>query len=211
MLVSLALLPEATEARPLINEILFLPKPDSPDIRERRRFIELHDPTRALWLGGCHIENNDGSFRLDFDDFDQTFHPFTAGSHLAIKEKSTLKKEYKYRLKGFEGFVWMRDMPLGEVDAVGIFCDNKMVHFVSWGNGLAPDGPLYSAAIAAGIWNASDFVETGGEKTLQPGDSIGRDRRSTNTKSSADWSFTGGIDASSPTPQRQNLYFGLVQ
>lgn len=61
------------------------------------------------------------------------------------------------------------------------------------------------------MWpSVTDFVETGRDKPLLPGDSIGREKRSADTNTLADWAISGSAVSWVPTPQRRNVYFALL-
>lgn len=166
--------------------MLWLPNPTSPKFSERRKFLEIYRADR-FGLGRCRLENDDGSLRIEFgEQFENTY-----GTYYSIKHKATLTKPFViWRRKRI---IWVRELPLKEVDSIALFCDGEMVDFVAWGkSGVGPDGPLISMAANAGMWsNTTDFIETGARGLdngaislgMQPGNSIGRDAVSSDTNS----------------------------
>lgn len=182
---------------PVINEVLFRPKPNSKRYYRRRIFVEIYRRDTLYSLNHCTIQNHNGSWRFDFDKrFD-----FVNNHYVSIKHKSTLNRESKLRTT--RGILWMRDMPLDEVDDVALFCDGNMIDYVSWGNnGTGINGTLQDSAVANGLWSRKNVhVETEG---IRRGASIGRDANSRNTHNVLDWSFPGGIDAHRSTPSARN-------
>ncbi|MBI2092391.1 MAG: lamin tail domain-containing protein [Deltaproteobacteria bacterium] len=87
--------------------------------------------------------------------------------------------------------------------------------FVAYSDaGEIAEGHAFNHAKTAGIWQAGDFFDTSGaaqkDTTLTPvfvaeGDSIGRDRYSTDTNASADWHALGGIDSFGITLGAENF------
>jgi len=195
---------------PLINEVMFLPNPESSDLREIRKFVEIYraDPTYSL--NGCTLVNDGGgTFRVDFgDDFD-----LVHNEYVSIKHSSGLSS--KYRLNRRHGILWAREMASKGIDGLALFCDGNLIDYVAWGRNLVgPNGTLHNTAVANDMWNSTgDFVETGTVggingfrmRGVQPGDSIGRDQDSKDTNGVSDWAGLGGISSTGPTPGRQNL------
>jgi len=94
-------------------------------------------------------------------------------------------------------------MPIGEVDALGIFCDDDIINFVGWQkDGKVPNGPLQHTAIFYDQW-WSDFIETGGANPLQKGDSLGR--KNNDDRYGRLWTYPGGVGARSASPSFRNL------
>lgn len=197
----------AKESQALINEILYLPDTSSPQFSKRRIFIEIYRPD-VLNLIGCRLENDGGSFKLEFgDEFENTYAPY-----YSIKHKATLNSDFLiWRRKRI---IWVRGLDLNKIDGVALTCEDRILDYVEWGqDGVGPSGALHDAAIAAGAWTKDSFVETGPvdfgggyvSQGLQKGDSLGRDKESTDTNSKSDWSYPGGADARVPTPASQNL------
>ena len=53
---------------PIINEVLWRPRPGSSDFSRRRVFVEIYLRDTSYSLNGCTLVNSDGSFRVDFDE-----------------------------------------------------------------------------------------------------------------------------------------------
>lgn len=91
-----------------------------------------------------------------------------------------------------------------DIGQVSLYINNSHTNstirdFIAWGK----DPEINSSnAISAGIWSLGDYINTSG---FNIGDTIGRDKESTDTEHSDDWEITCGIDASHPTPGGQNL------
>lgn len=87
-----------------------------------------------------------------------------------------------------------------------------VIDFVSWCfDGDYNPGQAHDYAVSAGIWDSGDFFEiinTPGQLGLimLEGETIGRDKDSTDTNQPDDWCSHGGRDARGPTPGEQNLY-----
>jgi hypothetical protein len=80
------------------------------------------------------------------------------------------------------------------------FNTNTLVDFVQWDdNGTLGDETADDLAVAAGQWPDGDYVAS----TL-PGDTLGRDRYSTDDNGPTDWENNCGIDSGAPTPGAVN-------
>jgi len=182
---------------PLVNEVLFRPRPNSRDFSKRRVFIEIFRPDTSYSLNGCSLVNNDGTFRVDFGrSFDDV-----ETAYLAVKHRSTLSRPFK--LEGRKGIYWLRNMTLDEVDAIALFCDDTLIDYIAWGiDGVGWNGTLHNTAVLEKQWSGyDDYVET---EDFVRGHSLGRDADSTDTNSPADWIHQGGSNANGATPQSRN-------
>ena len=75
------------------------------------------------------------------------------------------------------------------------FDTNTLIDFVQWDDdGILSNTTGDNLAATAGQWSDGDYVTS----TLQ-GDTLGRDRYSTDTNDANDWENTGGIDSGAPT------------
>lgn len=176
---------------PIINEVLYWPRPGSRFSNKRRVFIEIFRNDTSYSLYGCTLINHDGSFRVDFDElFDSVSHPY-----ITVKRKRTLETEFK--LSRRKGVLWMRDMVLEKIDALGLFCDGRLIDYVAWGHtGDFWNETLHNNAVASGIWSGTDeYVEIA---ELKKGDSIGRNAESRDTNDVFDWIHQEA------TPSRKN-------
>ncbi len=73
---------------------------------------------------------------------------------------------------------------------------NTLIDFVQWDDdGILSHTTGDNLAATAGQWSDGDYVTS----TLQ-GDTLGRDRYSSDTNDAADWENTGGIHSGAPTP-----------
>ena len=81
-----------------------------------------------------------------------------------------------------------------------------IVDFISWGTGGYEPGTAHDYAVSAGIWDSGAYFDIGFPtgKSILGGDSIGRDKNSTDTNKPNDWDSTGGVDAYYPTPGAEN-------
>jgi clostripain len=91
---------------------------------------------------------------------------------------------------------------------------DTLVDFVAWSHTGAYSGQsAYADAVTASLWPAGAFVDASGEATepelmrviVAPGDSIGRDKASSNTHRPIDWHAFGGLDSLFATPGAVNL------
>jgi len=80
--------------------------------------------------------------------------------------------------------------------------------FVSWcADGNYNPGPAHDYAVSAGIWTSGEFVDvsfTTGTNFVLDGESIGRNKYSSDTNSPTDWDDHGGADVYGPTPGAKN-------
>jgi hypothetical protein len=74
--------------------------------------------------------------------------------------------------------------------------DGAIRDFVAWGTS-APSDANYDAAVASENWYAGQYIYT---TSFALGNTLGRDRISTDTNSVSDWEITCGINADAPTP-----------
>ena len=126
-----------------INEVLLIPDPASKDIRERRKFVEIHS-VGSYGLEGCSLVNDLGTFRVDFDI--NLYRTFT---YFVVKEKDTLDRDFKYVES--KDILWAREMQIGLVDGLALVCDDNIIDYVAWGKGsVGPSGSLHSNAVASG-------------------------------------------------------------
>lgn len=111
----------------------------------------------------------------------------------------------------------MREMFHQDRDGVALYSGaptvNTIRDFVAWSQtGEYIGAGTYGHAVAAGIWPANAFVDGGGTSKepefiriiTAPGDSIGRDRDSTDTNTPENWHPLGGRDSLQPTPGSVN-------
>lgn len=84
--------------------------------------------------------------------------------------------------------------------------NSTIVDFVSWSSeGIKSNDTTYNYAVKAAIWHAGDYLNINWtNNAVLDGESIGRNKNSTDTNTAKDWSSHGGIDAYSPTPGSQN-------
>lgn len=77
---------------------------------------------------------------------------------------------------------------------------NTLVDFVQWDDdGVLGDETADDLAVAAGQWLDGDYVTS-----ALKGDTLGRDRHSTDDNGSTDWENTCGVDSGAPTPSAVN-------
>lgn len=187
---------------PVINEVLYLPNPESLNPEERTTFVEIFRPDPSWSLFNCSLQNSNESLSVQFErPIEDSPYMYLAISSDPILDNAFLLRD-------------IRDLTLYEVDAIALFCDGDMIDFVAWSNsGVAPDSLLLDAAVGAGIWTEGAFIDTGplvfgggyDSPGLREGYSLGRDKDSTDTDEVADWTFPGGLHARAPTPAAQNL------
>lgn len=91
---------------PVLNEILYLANPSSPDFSERRKFIEIYRPDTSFSLKGCALENDSETFRIFFDN------DVGSAQYFVIKHKATLSEES--RLQKGKGILWLREFELND-------------------------------------------------------------------------------------------------
>jgi hypothetical protein len=84
---------------------------------------------------------------------------------------------------------------------------SSIVDFFSWCSDLNYKmGQAHDYAADAGIWDFGDYFDIGFPtgKSIWDGNSIGRDKSSSDTNQPGDWDSTGGADAYYPTPGAKN-------
>lgn len=208
----------ATSASVLINEILPLVKTDSPDPYRTHQWLEIYNSGLTPQnLGGWTISNRSGSPIYTFPDIEipprgyLVIH-FTTGS-------DDPQNLYAGEMAAFDGVM----------DEVALYSgqpgSQTIVDFLAWSGQISCDvtdvgrrcepaftpGGAHDLAVAAGIWQAGDFLPTQGvpgssrrEPVLFPGKSIGRAADSADTDKAVDWDLDGGRDAIDITPHLPN-------
>jgi hypothetical protein len=101
---------------------------------------------------------------------------------------------------------------------LGLFSGGAVVDYLAWAErpDLFQAGAIHEAALAAGLWSQDALFDTeaAGEHgflfLLGPGESMGRDRWSTDQDAPEDWFFHGGVDALRASPGARNLHVPMV-
>ncbi|MCK4614481.1 MAG: DUF2341 domain-containing protein, partial [Thermoplasmata archaeon] len=119
-----------------------------------------------------------------------------------------------YDLSSFVGdsSVWLgiqADMDTGSdrffIDDIEIIREIvEMVDFIAYNNGPSGyvPGDAHDEAVAAGIWDDGDFFDS---SDVDEGETMGRDKDSTDTDQPGDWDDHGGRDATRETPGARNI------
>lgn len=92
------------------------------------------------------------------------------------------------------------------IDNIEISCEEAydMTDFVAYNRGESGyiPGDAHDEAVEDGIWTDGDFFDI---TNVSEGESIGRDKNSTDTDEPEDWDDHGGVDADGLTQGYQNI------
>jgi hypothetical protein len=211
---ALVLLPAVAIARPAIvaptpdltiNEILYWPGTTS----DPGSWIEIHNPGPGdVALVGWRLKRDSQSGTVQLPEW-----ILPAGAYLVVYTGAgTDDPDFSDGAGDYHAGGAVAPLQ-EESDGVGLYRGATIVDFVCWSRtgGYEP-GVVHDDAVAAGQWTDGDFYDAlqtaTGLKTrpVMAGETIGRDRDSTDSDDPDDWFGLGGIDAVAATPGAQNLH-----
>lgn len=81
-----------------------------------------------------------------------------------------------------------------------LVCNDAIVDYVAWSYHRGTQSNLRKAAVSAGMWSdISGYCS----RSIREGESIGRDKDSSDTNTPFDWTYSGGLYAQYITPTAQ--------
>ncbi|MCX6678621.1 MAG: lamin tail domain-containing protein [Methanothrix sp.] len=182
----------------IINEILF--NPNGPD--SGKEWIELVNPCNETKnVSGWTISNETGIAITSLPNWD-----VPGKAYLVVCFGNGTNDDNFADGSGYYYTNFSEEIFNNSEDACGLFnntpSNSSMVDFILWSCcGPRLKVEAYSYALNAGVWNASDYFDINWTKNVVlDGESIGRDKNSTDNDSVADWSSHGGKDAYFATP-----------
>jgi len=190
--------------RLVINEVMFKGMSDGNGSDLGNEYVELANPTDAtVSTHGWLLKVDDGII-YPFPGFDVPPKSFVV-LHITAEQASGDLEETEDDTDMSDGiadlyFPWDVQVLGDDSGALGLYCPDGMVDYVSWGT--AGTGSVSTDAGDAGIWTSGSAV--GG--TFVAGDSIGRDQFSTDADLASDWAVGGGSFANGPTLGTSNYY-----
>jgi hypothetical protein len=193
----------------VINEVLPWPAEEAG-----LEWLELYNPNAApVELTGWRLTNGNGSRSVALPAW-----MMPGGAYLVVifgdgasdSDLSDGSGTY-YAGAGSRPFFSVSDVALYD----GAAGADTIVDFVAWSyDGTPLGGAAAGHAIAAGIWTAGAYFDASGNgagaayllrTALAPGLTLGRDARSSDSDSPADWASAGGVDAAGASPGAVNL------
>ena len=193
---------ESTDAVITINEVMYDPYGDDAG----NEWIELYNPGQeSQSVNGWSVVNGSGTI-ADLPDW-----TVPAGAYLLIHlGEGTNDQNFS---DGHGDYYTGITQPKlnNDMDEVGIFdgsslTSKRIVDFTCWSTTEYQGGNYYHVAVDAGIWSDGDYFDVGypSGNSMVAGYSMGLDKDSTDTNSSAGWARNGGIDAYFPTMGERN-------
>lgn len=211
-LVLLAFVPLLLNAQVKINEVLFYTDPTATEPLQTHQWLELFN-------SGADPVDLSG-WALTAADPAATARPLPAvtlpaGAYLVVHFASGLDR---LDFAGNSGDFYTGDSSAFwnvDVGEAALYSPDGIVDFINWRISTATyvPGQAHDDAVAAGTWTAGAVLihdRIGLERmevlrTLEAGDSIGRNPDSLDTNSVSDFNAHGGGSAMGPTPGLQNL------
>jgi hypothetical protein len=202
----------------VINEVLYMENATSADLERTHEWVEIYNKGRARSIGGWTISASGG---LSVATLPQITLP--QGSYLVVHfasgiddlDFSDAKGDY---YTGAQTSVFNDDM-----DEIALYSGvpsrRTIVDFISWSSDVYQAGIAHDMAVQSAIWTRDQFFKSANfsplpgqrRRSVRQGQSIGRDKDSTDTDLPVDWDITGGKDAMDNTPRAQNIsVFGLT-
>jgi len=200
--------PPVDAANPLINEVMFLPETGDPE------WVELYNTAdEAIEIGGMRLANGSLVNQVTLPAW-----TMPAGSYLVVYF-GTGQNDNDFSDGSGRYFAGSAGLPFFSASDVALYGDapsaDTIIDFVAWGaSGEYAPGSAHNHAVTAGTWSAGTFVDVAPPApaenpwaigvVLYPGDTIGRDRVSSDTNTPGDWDMFGGPDALEATPGAEN-------
>jgi hypothetical protein len=186
----------------IINEILF--NPTGTDAG--KEWIELANPSNeTISVSGWTILNKTGKAIAILPNWDMP-----GNSYLIVHFGNGTNNDNFRDGTGHYFTNSAIDILNNTKDECGLFntmpSNSSIIDFVSWSrDGSLSEGESYSYALSARRWISGDYLNINWtENNVTCGESIGRDRNSTDTNKADDWSTHGGINAYFKTPGSAN-------
>lgn len=193
----------------IINEIMFDPVGDDAG----NEWIELYNNgTEAQNINGWTISNRTGEIAATLPDWD-----FPNDTYLVVHFGTGINdSDFSDGSGSFYTGVVV-DIFNNTEDEVALYNATPsvltIIDFVSYCfDGEYSSGVAHDYSVSAGIWDSGDFfsglvsIVYPRRQIIFPGESIGRDKNSTDTNQPEDWDGDGGKDAIASTPGVRNLH-----
>ena len=202
-----------------INEVLYYENPESSQEERQHEWVEVYnagmeDHSLYKWI----LTNRDGTLIATLPDI-----TLPHGAYLVVHFATGVNDlDFSDGKGDFYAQAVTQAVPVFSdiMDEVGLYHESPssktIVDFISWEGtgGKYTGGTAYDHAVDAEIWESGTYFDafnsqpgpTFKKKTVYPGESIGRDRDSTDTDSPDDWDIKGGPDAYDNTPREQNYH-----
>jgi len=186
----------------ILNELLF--NPNGPD--GGNEWIELTNPSNETRnISGWMISNKTGIAVVSLPNWDVPGYAYLIVHFGNGTNDSNFTDGSGHFYYNHTGEIFNNSK-----DECGLFNsipgNSSIIDFISWSSDEQPSkGEAFKYAINAGRWTSGDYLNISWTKnSVSDGESIGRDRNSTDTDKAADWSSHGGKDAYFPTPGSAN-------
>jgi len=214
---ALVLVTPAPAGPPVVNEILYWDDYDNGDPLREHEWIEIYNPgPDDVGLAGWLLSNRDGPVSPAAYDLPPLIMP--PDSYLVIHYADGVNDDDIS--DGCAQFYTGDPVNINRfdnlMDDVVIYDDTfTVVDYLAWNygdSGYVP-GIAHNDAVAVGVWQDGLFLNTQRValhttdrfRCVREGESIGRDKDSSDTNGLADWDTLGGRDAIDYTPCVQNL------
>lgn len=193
-----------------INEIMFDPMGDDAG----SEWIEIYNSgTETQNINGWTISNRGGTTDATLPDWD-----FPSDTYLVVHfGTGTNDNDFSDGNGSFYTGIDVKVFNNLEDECAlykGSPSASTITDFVSWNfDGDYDPGLAHDYAVSAGIWSDGDYFDILYEPKgyrLVEGDTIGRDKDSTDTNKPEDWYGHGGVDANGPTPGERNLFIPQI-
>jgi len=200
----------------VINEVLFMDLPGAADPARGHEWVEIHNKgTGQQGLRGWALAGRDGTVLADLPNVG-----LPSGAYLVVHFTNGTNDVDFSDGRG-DWYVSHTGTVLdNDQDEIGLFSGtpavDTAVDFITWkANDAEPVSPgvTQGYAVGKGIWTEGDFLDITSlqhkpferTRTVHPGETIGRDKDSSDTDKPVDWDAHGGRDALDNTPHRRNL------
>jgi hypothetical protein len=205
----------------VINELLFLPDPTSPDAVRTHPWIEIFNKgSGPVDLTSWKVSARDGQAGGSARALPSVILP--GGAYLVVHFASGAGN---LDFSSGSGDYYTGDDPStpywnGTQDEAALYSPDAIVDFLSWTSTTTvyQPGPAHGDAVAAGIWSSGsaltwdDIRQDPSDRwrVTLPGVSLGRNASSFDSDRPSDFDTHGGVNAQDDSPGRQNfdyLYF----
>jgi len=186
----------------IINEILFNPS----GLDHGKEWIELANPSNETrCIAGWTVSNKTGAVIAKLPSWD-----LPGNSYLVVHFGNGTNDDNFTDGPGHFYTNSAEEIFNNSKDECGLFnstpSNSSIIDFISWSSDKEPsEGEAFSHALDAGIWKAGNYLNINWTETcVSDGESIGRDKNSTDTNKAGDWNNHGGVDAYFATPGFSN-------
>ncbi|MBI4893070.1 MAG: lamin tail domain-containing protein [Acidobacteria bacterium] len=199
-----------------INEVMFRPDVASAEMMRNHAWVELwNNGEGEVDLSGWVISASDGAGGASARALPAVQLP--AGAYLVVH---FAEGENRLGFGDNSGDYYTGDAASGayfrwESDEVALYSPDGIVDFFKWKTALSAFSPgaAYADAVAAKIWTEQAVMthdQIGAERlemlrSVEPGESIGRDAGGSDSDLVSDFDANGGVSGMGPTPGRRNL------